>query len=71
VKLSGVSPVGPAAKAGVKGGDIIVKLGGKDVLNIYDYTSIMAELRVGTETSIHVQRGGSVLELKVTPTSRE
>jgi len=27
VKLSGVSPVGPAAKAGVKSGDIIVKLG--------------------------------------------
>ena len=71
VKLSGVSPVGPAAKAGVKGGDIIVKLGGKDVLNIYDYTSIMAELKVGVQTSIVVQREGKEVEMKVTPSSRD
>jgi C-terminal processing protease CtpA/Prc len=57
VKLSGVSPIGPAAKAGVKGGDVIVKLSGKDVLNIYDYTSLMGD--------------GKEVELKVTPGSRE
>ncbi|MBL9116238.1 MAG: M28 family peptidase [Verrucomicrobiaceae bacterium] len=71
VKLSGVSPVGPAAKAGVKGGDIIIKLGGKDVLNIYDYTSIMAELKVGVQTSIIVQREGKEVEMKVIPSSRD
>jgi Tol biopolymer transport system component len=71
VKLSGVSPVGPAAKAGVKGGDIIIKLGKKDVLNIYDYTSIMAELKVGVQTTIVVQRDGKEVEMQVTPTSRD
>ena len=71
VKLSGVSPVGPAAKAGVKGGDIIIKLGGKDVLNIYDYTSLMGELKVGKETSIVVQRDGKELEMKLLPGSRD
>lgn len=71
VKLSGVSPVGPAAKAGVKGGDVIIKLGGKDVLNIYDYTSLMSELKVGVATTIVVQREGKEVELKVTPSSRE
>ncbi len=71
VKLSGVSPIGPAAKAGVKGGDIIIKLGGKDVLNIYDYTAILGELKIGKETAITVQREGKDVQLKITPGSRE
>ena len=71
VKLSGVSPVGPAAKAGVRGGDIIVGLGGKDILNIYDYTAILGELKVNTETEIIVKRSGSRVTLKITPTSRD
>lgn len=71
VKLSGVSPVGPAGKAGVKGGDIIIKLGPKEVLNIYDYTSLMGELKIGKETTITVLREGKEVELKITPASRE
>lgn len=71
VKLSGVSPVGPAAKAGVKGGDIIIKLGGKDIQNIYDYTYVMGEIKIGVETSIIVQRDGKPVELKIMPGSRD
>ena len=71
VKLSGVSPVGPAAKAGVKGGDIIVKLAGKDVKNIYDYTYLMGDLKIGEETEIVVKREGKDVTLKVTPQSRD
>lgn len=71
VKLSGVSSVGPAAKAGVKGGDIIVKLGGKDVANIYDYTYILGELKIGEETTITVKREDQAIELKITPQSRD
>jgi Tol biopolymer transport system component len=71
VKLSGVSAIGPAGKAGLKGGDVIVKLAGKDVLNIYDYTSLMGELKIGKETTITVLREGKSVELKITPGSRE
>ena len=71
VKLSGVSPVGPAAKAGVKAGDVIIKLGAKDVLNIYDYTSLMGELKVGAETTIVVLRDGKPVEMKIVPGSRD
>lgn len=71
VKLSGVSPIGPAAKAGVKGGDIIVKLAGKEVKNIYDYTYIMGDLKIGEETEITILREGKELVLKVTPQSRD
>jgi hypothetical protein len=71
VKLSGVSPIGPAAKAGVKSGDIIIKLGGRDIQNIYDYTYVMGEIKIGVETSIIVQRDGKPVELKITPGSRD
>lgn len=71
VKLSGVSPVGPAAKAGVKAGDIILKLGAKDIQNIYDYTYVMGDLKIGVETTIVVQRDGKPVELKITPGSRD
>jgi Tol biopolymer transport system component len=71
VKLSGVSPIGPAAKAGVKAGDIIIKLGGKDIANIYDYTYVMGDLKIGTQTTITVQREGKEVELKITPGSRD
>ena len=71
VKLSGVSPIGPAGKAGVKGGDIIIKLAGKEVLNIYDYTEAMADLKVGEETTITVKRGEEEMTLKLVPASRD
>ena len=71
VKLSGVADNGPAAKAGVKGGDIVIGLAGKDLLNIYDYTDAMAGLKVGRETEIVVKRGEKVLKLKIVPGSRD
>ncbi len=71
VLLSGVSSSGPAAAAGVKGGDIIVELAGKKVENIYDYTYAIEALRVGQETEIAVRRGQEVLRMKVTPASRQ
>jgi S1-C subfamily serine protease len=41
------------------------------VLNIYDYTSLMGELKIGAETTITVLREGKNVDLKITPGSRE
>jgi hypothetical protein len=71
VKLSGVAPTGPAAKAGALPGDIIVKLAGKDIKNIYEYTDTMAALKIGEATDLAVKRGDKVLTLKLVPGSRE
>ncbi len=71
VKLSGVVQGGPAAKAGVQGGDVIVGLGGAKLENIYDYMQAMNGLKVGQEAEIVVERGGKRLNLKMTPTVRE
>ncbi|HVY88421.1 MAG TPA: M28 family peptidase, partial [Hyphomonadaceae bacterium] len=71
VKISGVVQGGPAAKAGLQGGDVIVGLGGAPLENIYDYMQAMNGLKVGQETDIVVERGGKRVNLKLTPSVRE
>lgn len=71
VLLSGVAKGAPASEAGVKGGDIIVKLAGKTIENIYDYTYAIEALKIGQETEIEVLRAGKSVIMKVTPGSRD
>lgn len=47
----------PAAKAGMEGGDIIIKIGDKEVKNIYDYMEGLALFKIGDQTQIVVKRG--------------
>ncbi len=69
--LSGARPGGPADKAGIQKGDIVVGLAGKKIESIYDYTYIMSTLKVGQPVEIEVQRGDKVLKLTITPVSRD
>ena len=71
VKLSGVSKGGPAEKAGLQGGDVIIKLAGKELKNIYDYTYVLESLKVDEEVEIVVSRKGKNVTMKITPGSRE
>ena len=43
----------------------------KNILNIYDYTDAMADLKVGEETEIVVKREEEELTLKLVPGSRD
>ena len=69
--LDGVREDSPAAKAGLKAGDKIVKIGGHDVKNVYDYTFALGELKAGQEYPIEVMRGTERLSLKITPEARK
>ncbi|NUM52330.1 MAG: M28 family peptidase [Candidatus Hydrogenedentes bacterium] len=71
VLLAGVREGGPAAAAGVRGGDIIVELGGMKVENIYDYTYAIEALKIGESVTIAVTREGQRIELRITPAPRE
>jgi hypothetical protein len=57
VKLEGVSENSPAEKAGIKGGDIIVKFDGKDVANIEDFMERLMPKKPGDEVEVVVKRG--------------
>ncbi len=69
--LEGVRDGSPAAAAGLKAGDKIVKLAGRDIRNVYDYTQALSEMKAGTEYDIEVLRDGRRLALKVTPAERK
>ena len=71
VKLSGVTKGAPADKAGIKAGDVIKNVAGKEVKNIYDYTYVLEALKIGEEVGIDVERAGKIIKLKITPSSRD
>jgi hypothetical protein len=69
--LDGVRDDSPAAKAGIKAGDKIVKLAGHDVRNVYDYTYALGEMKAGQEYEVELLRAGERMTLKITPAARK
>ena len=69
--LDGVRDDSPAAKAGLKAGDRIVKIGTREVKNVYDYTYALGEMKAGQEYTVEVVRGSEKLTLKITPEARK
>lgn len=69
--LDGVRDDSPAFKAGLKAGDRIVKIGTREVKNVYDYTYALGEMKAGEEYVIEVMRGGDKLQLKIKPEARK
>jgi aminopeptidase YwaD len=70
LKVNGVRPGGPAEKAGILAGDVIVKFGDKTVSNIYDYTYILQEHAPGDVVNVDVKRGDKIVSVTVTLTGR-
>lgn len=69
--LDGVREDSPAAKAGIKAGDRIVKLAGREVHNVYDYTYALGEMKAGQQYEVELRRGTETLKLKITPAARK
>lgn len=64
-KLSGVSPGSPAKKAGLEGGDIIVKLGDDKIGNLEDFDGALRKYKAGDKVPVMVKRGGDELTVEV------
>lgn len=71
VRLSGVTKNGPAEKAGLLAGDLLVEVAGQKVENIYDYTHVLEGLKPGQSSKVSVLRQGQRLEFAITPGSRD
>jgi aminopeptidase YwaD len=69
--LDGVRDDSPAAKAGLKAGDKIVKLAGRDVRNVYDYTYALGEMKAGQEYEVELMRAGERIKVVITPAARK
>jgi hypothetical protein len=68
--LAGVVEGGPAAEAGLRGGDVIVQLGSLQITNIYDYTYALDSVKIGEPVTVIYLRGGERREAVVIPQAR-
>ncbi len=71
VKLSGTTKGGPAEKAGLKSGDVILKLGETEIGNIYDYVNMLGGLKADAPVEMVIERDGAELTLTIVPAAKE
>lgn len=65
VQIAAVSEDGPAARAGVREGDVITNVGGRLVAGVDDLHRLLAKAGVGTTLTLGIIRSGKVLEIDV------
>ncbi len=66
-----MKPDSPAEKAGMRAGDIVVKLGKMAIKNVYDYTYALGEMRGGKEIEAVLRRDGKEVTVKIIPEKRQ
>src|SRR4029079_10194280 len=64
--VNGIEKDGPAAKAGVEIGDIIVKADGKEVRSSNELPRIITAVRPGSKINVTVFRKGATKDLVIT-----
>ena len=67
VIITGVMQNGPAAKAGIRPGDVIVRVADKPISNVSELLSGVAALKPGTVSRFGLLRREQKLEVEVTP----
>ena len=70
VRVSGVSPGGPAAQAGIRRHDILLRIGAHDITSPADLRRYEAGLVPGTTLPVFVLRNGHFLQVMVTLAAR-
>jgi S1-C subfamily serine protease len=65
VKFSDVKPGSPAAKAGLKAGDVLVQFGDRPIKNLYDFTDALRRSKVGDVVEVQVLREGKPVNASV------
>jgi Peptidase family M28/PDZ domain/PA domain len=70
VRFADVRDGTPAAKAGLKAGDILIEFDGKEIANLYDFTYALRAHKPGDLVLVKVLRGDQTIEAKVLLTER-
>ena len=70
LRLSGVMEGGPAEKAGLIEGDVIVEFAGKQIADIYGYRDALDAVEVGRAIQVVFMREGERHEVTLVPTAR-
>jgi len=63
--VAGVESGSPADRAGIKTGDVIVRMNGEDLDDFKDLPKLVAKAKAGSESTLEVRRRGETRELEV------
>ncbi|WP_412526846.1 Do family serine endopeptidase [Burkholderia lata] len=63
--VAGVLQGGPADKAGIKPGDILISVNGDEITDTTKLLNTVAQIKPGTSTKVHVVRKGKAFDLNV------
>ena len=69
--VGSVEPGGPAEKAGIEAGDIILKYNGRDIEKASDLPRMVGDTKPGTRVPLQVWRKGQTREVPITVTELE
>jgi S1-C subfamily serine protease len=70
VRIGEIEPDGPAAKAGLRVGDLILTLDGIAVAGADDLVRLLSAQRIGRSVTLSVLRAGVVEQVSITPVER-
>lgn len=62
MRIDGVIDDRPAAKADIKDGDIVIKIGDLEVKDIYDYMEGLSKFKTGEKAIVIIKRGEEIIE---------
>jgi serine protease Do len=65
VALSSITPDGPAARAGLRAGDVLVEANGRRLRNYLDWEAVKLDLHVGDAVAVAVRSGNGTVHRKI------
>ena len=65
VVVASVTPEGPAARAGVRAGDVLVQANGRRLRNYLDWEAVKLDLHVGDSVDLSVRSGGGTVRRRI------
>jgi S1-C subfamily serine protease len=71
VKISGTTPNTPAARAGLKEGDILVQWDEKKLDTLYDLSDVLSRGKPGQKVKLKVLRDGKSIDIEATLAKRQ
>jgi serine protease Do len=65
-RILSVTPDSPAAKAGLRADDVILKIDDREILSVADFDAILRGKQPGNQLVLQVRRGGEAMNITVT-----
>jgi S1-C subfamily serine protease len=69
-RVGGVVPGSPAEKAGIKEGDVMMKLDATDLTGLQSFSEFLKTAKAGQTVTVSIMRDGKPLTLSVTLAER-